>query len=153
MAARTFAVDGGGASRLVKRWALVDGGGTTRFAKRVFLIDAGGAARLVFNPIIVVTITPNQAASNPVFGPANATTNVVTASAVGGSGTYVSFVWTLSATSGPAITITNPNGFQTAFSAHLQAGSTAQALATCTVTDSGGMTGSQGCSVFLTTTN
>lgn len=48
MAARTYVVDSGGTSRLVKRLFVVDSGGTSRLIKRAFAIDSGGTARLIY---------------------------------------------------------------------------------------------------------
>jgi hypothetical protein len=75
MAARTLFVDGGGTTRLMRRWPMVDGGGVTRIAKRVFIVDAGGVSRLVFvgDVISISDVTAESEMVNPAAATANYT--------------------------------------------------------------------------------
>lgn len=87
------------------------------------------------------------------FGVIYVTTGIVTATATGGTGTYVSYVWSFQSGGGGLIT-TSPNTASTAWSAHLTPGDDFNGYAICTVTDSGGNVGvSNGVEVGCSSTN
>jgi hypothetical protein len=151
MTARTLISDSGSVVRLTKRWLASDSGSVVRLAKRVFVSDSGGVARLIFANQVTATASPSTCMASG-FGPITLTTNTTTVTAVGGIPPYT-YLWTLSGASGPTITITNPTGATTAFTAHVGAGATAVAAATCTVTDSIGDIGQASVGVIITTTN
>jgi hypothetical protein len=90
MAAKLYAVDSGGTTRLIRRWAAVDSGGTTRFLKRAFAVDSGGTARLIYVSMIVTMGDDSESgtSSSHTFSP-NASVTVL-----GGSGTYT-YSWSV----------------------------------------------------------
>jgi len=72
MAARTYVVDSGGTSHIVKKLFVVDSSNTTRQVKRCFVIDSGNTARLVYVAAQVIPAT----ISNGATSPASATSNI-----------------------------------------------------------------------------
>jgi hypothetical protein len=151
MSAKTFAIDPSSIARLVKKWFVIDVAGVARNLKKAFVIDAGGIARLIFDSIVVASITPTLAQALG-FGPATLTTNTVAASATGGSGTYVSFAWSWQS-GGAGITITSPSTAVTAFSGHIISGASLIGVAQCAITDSSGTVGIATVDVNITATN
>lgn len=149
MAARTIPIDSGGVARVVKRWLAIDSGDVARALKRAFIVDAGGIARLIFVSI-TASISPTDAEASG-FAPINLTTNLVTATPVGGSAPDT-YAWTWFS-GGTGITISSPSTASTAFSAHLTPGQTLLGIAQCTITDAHGAQASATCVVNISATN
>lgn len=150
MSVRTFVVDSGSVSRLVTRLFVIDSGGTPRQVIKGWVIDAGGVARLVYSGQVTAVASPNNEHAAG-FAPITLTTGVTTVTASGGVPGYT-YAWTWFS-GGSGITITNPSGAATAFSAHINGGDHLSGTALCTVTDTVGHTGTATCIVSITATN
>ena len=69
MAAHTYIVDSGNATRRLKTCFVVDSGNVTRRVKKIWVVDSGNVSRLVYVNLITFTLVAGQ----HVVGPATTT--------------------------------------------------------------------------------
>lgn len=145
--ARLIIADSGGTERVLRRFGMVDSGGTARMLKRLFLCDSGGTARLIYESLRVATQPANVSGSSAAGNPSGTVTSSAATCAGAGSNGVLTYAWH------PTNCAANsPSNASTDFYATVNAGSTDNASAYCTISDGVNSVNTNTISVSLTNT-